>query len=79
VRKRRTSVSQGTGASREDRAAGEELVPLTNAIVWINLADDRQMMVVTDHILLAELGCQRASALPRTLTDRACHDVLQLH
>src|SRR5258708_12879464 len=52
---RRTSVSNGNGVSRGDRnrnarlARLRELVPVTNAIVGIDLADAKQMVVVTDH------------------------------
>src|SRR5690349_17769821 len=52
---RRTSVSNGSGLSRGDRnrnarlARLRELVPLGNAIVGIDLADDTQAAVVTDH------------------------------
>src|SRR5258708_21993360 len=52
---RRTSVSNGNGVSRGDRnrnarlARLRELVPVTNAIVGIDLADSKQMVVVTDH------------------------------
>src|SRR5580700_10417299 len=52
---RRTSVGNGSGLSRGDRnrnaglARLRELVPLSNAIVGIDLADDTQAAVVTDH------------------------------
>ena len=45
----------GSGVSRGDRnrnarlARLRELVPLENAIVGIDLADKKQMLVVTDH------------------------------
>jgi transposase len=48
-------VSSGSGLSRGDRnrnarlARLRELVPLSNAIVGIDLADDTQAAVVTDH------------------------------
>jgi transposase len=48
-------VGNGSGLSRGDRnrnarlARLRELVPLSNAIVGIDLADDRQAAVVTDH------------------------------
>jgi transposase len=48
-------VSNGSGLSRGDRnrnarlARLRELVPLSNAIVGIDLADDTQAAVVTDH------------------------------
>jgi len=48
-------VSNGSGASRGDRnrnarlARLRELVPVTNATVSIDLADTKQMVVVTDH------------------------------
>src|SRR5690348_13133784 len=52
---RRTSVSKGSGLSRGDRnrnarlARFRGLVPLSNAITGIDLADDTQAAVVTDH------------------------------
>src|SRR5258708_20230662 len=52
---RRTSVSNGNGVSRGDRnrnarlARLRELVPVTNAIVGIDLAGSKQMVVVADH------------------------------
>jgi transposase len=48
-------MTHGNGVSRGDRnrnarlARLRELVPLTNAIVAIDLADRKQMVVVTDH------------------------------
>ena len=48
-------MSNGNGVSRGDRnrnarlARLRELVPLGNAIVGIDLADKKQMVVVTDH------------------------------
>jgi transposase len=48
-------VSHGNGVSRGDRNRNarlvrlRELVPTTNAIVGIDLADDKQMVVVTDN------------------------------
>jgi transposase len=48
-------VSNGNGVSRGDRNRNarlvrlRELVPVGNAIVGIDLADDKQMVVVTDH------------------------------
>ena len=48
-------MSNGSGVSRGDRnrnarlARLRELVPVTNAIVGIDLADAKQMVVVTDH------------------------------
>src|SRR5437764_1832139 len=48
-------MSNGSGLSRGDRnrnarlARLRELVPLTHAIVGIDLADDKQAAVVTDH------------------------------
>jgi len=48
-------VSNGSGVSRGDRNRNarlgrlRELVPVTNAIVGIDLADSKQMVVVTDH------------------------------
>lgn len=48
-------MSHGNGVSRGDRNRNarlvrlRELVPVTNAVVGIDLADDKQMVVVTDH------------------------------
>ena len=48
-------MSNGSGISRGDRNRNarlgrlRELVPVTNAIVGIDLADKKQMVVVTDH------------------------------
>jgi transposase len=48
-------MSNGTGVSRGDRnrnarlARLRRLVPASNAIVGIDLADAKQMVVVTDH------------------------------
>ena len=48
-------MSNGNGVSRGDRnrnarlARLRDLVPVTNAIVGIDLADSKQMVVVTDH------------------------------
>ena len=48
-------MSNGNGVSRGDRNRNarlsrlRELVPVTNAIVGIDLADRKQMVVVTDH------------------------------
>ena len=48
-------MSNGSGVSRGDRnrnarlARLRELVPVDNAIVGIDLADKKQMVVVTDH------------------------------
>ena len=48
-------MTNGSGVSRGDRnrnarlARLRELVPLENAIVGIDLADKKQMVVVTDH------------------------------
>ena len=48
-------MSNGSGVSRGDRNRNarlcrlRELVPVTNAIVGIDLADSKQMVVVTDH------------------------------
>jgi transposase len=48
-------MSNGSGVSRGDRdrnarlARLRALVPVTNAIVGIDLADAKQMVVVTDH------------------------------
>ena len=52
---RRTFMTNGNGVSRGDRnrnarlARLRQLVPLDNAIVGIDLADKKQMVVVTDH------------------------------
>src|SRR5215211_4928587 len=54
-RRRRTFVGNGSGVSRGDRnrnarlARLRVLVPSANAIVGIDLADSKQMVVVTDH------------------------------
>src|ERR671910_301982 len=54
-RRRRTFVGNASGISRGDRnrnarlARLRELVPTTNGIVGIDLADKKQMVVVTDH------------------------------
>ena len=48
-------MTHGSGVSRGDRnrnarlARLRELVPLTNAIVAVDLADRKQIVVVTDH------------------------------
>ena len=48
-------MSNGNGVSRGDRNGNarlnrlRELVPVTYAIVGIDLADNKQMVVVTDH------------------------------
>jgi hypothetical protein len=48
-------VSNGSGVSRGDRnrnarlARLREAAPISNAIVGIDLADRKQMVVVTDH------------------------------
>src|SRR5215211_7180501 len=54
-RRRRTFVGNGSGVSRGDRnrnarlARLRVLVPSANAIVGIDLADRKQMVVLTDH------------------------------
>src|SRR2546429_5975894 len=54
-RRRRTFMGNGSGVSRGDRNRNARLtrlralVPVTNAIVGIDLADSKQMVVVTDH------------------------------
>src|SRR6266545_7340114 len=54
-RRRRTFVTNGSGVSRGDRNRNARLdrlrvlVPVSNAIVGIDLADKKQMVVVTDH------------------------------
>src|SRR5256885_6416033 len=54
-RRRRTFMGNGSGVSRGDRNRNARLtrlrvlVPVTNAIVGIDLADEKQMVVVTDH------------------------------
>jgi transposase len=60
-------VSNGSGLSRGDRnrnarlARLRELVPLSNAIVGIGLADGTRAAVVTDHDsrVIAPPPCQR--------------------
>src|SRR5450631_4730127 len=55
LRSRRTFMGNGSGVSRGDRNRNARLgrlrvlVPVTNAIVGIDLADKKQMVVVTDH------------------------------
>src|SRR5437879_2958088 len=54
-RRRRTFVSNGNGVSRGDRNRNarlvqlRSLVPVSNAIIGIDLADNKQMVVVCDH------------------------------
>jgi transposase len=54
-RRRRTFMNHGNGVSRGDRNRNARLsklraaVPVTNAVVGIDLADRKQMVVVTDH------------------------------
>src|SRR5690348_14616197 len=54
-RGRRTFMGNGSGVSRGDRNRNARLerlralVPVTNAIVGIDLAGTKQMVVVTDH------------------------------
>jgi transposase len=69
-------VSDGSGVSRGDRnrnarlARLREAVPLCNAIVGIDLADARQMVVVTDHesrVLARRLFQRRAWQLGAAL------------
>src|SRR5690242_20175424 len=54
-RRKRTFVGDGSGVSRGDRNRNARLdrlrvlVPVSNAIVGIDLADRKQMVVVTDH------------------------------
>src|SRR5918997_6738360 len=54
-RRRRTFVGNGSGVSRGDRnrnarlARLRALVPVLNAIIGIDLAEEKQMVVVTDH------------------------------
>src|SRR5213595_1271265 len=56
-RSRRTFMGNGSGVSRGDRNRNARLerlrapVPVSNAIVGIDLADRKQMVVVTDHDL----------------------------
>ena len=56
-------MTHGNGVSRGDRnrnarlARLRELVPLTNAIVAVDLADRKQMVVVTDHDSKVPQGC----------------------
>jgi hypothetical protein len=55
LRSRRTFMGNGSGVSRGDRNRNARLerlralVPVTNAIVGIDLAGSKQMVVVTDH------------------------------
>src|SRR5262249_61256860 len=54
-RRRRAFMGNGSGVSGGDRNCNARLarlgalVPVTNAIVGINLADKKRMVVVTDH------------------------------
>src|SRR5213592_2319351 len=54
-RSRRTFMGNGSGVSRGDRNRNARLerlrvlVPVENAIVGIDLADAKQMVVLTDH------------------------------
>src|SRR5690349_1962935 len=54
-RRRRTFMGNGSGVSRGDRNRNARLVrlralvPVSNAIVGIDLADAKQLVVVTDH------------------------------
>src|SRR3979409_1052397 len=54
-RRRRTFMGNGSGVSRGDRNRNARrgrlrlVVPTTNAIVGIDLADKKQVVVVTDH------------------------------
>jgi hypothetical protein len=49
VREPRSRDSRGDRNRNARLARLRELVPTTNAIVGIDLADDKQMVVVTDH------------------------------
>src|SRR5450756_910428 len=55
IRRGGRSMSNGNGVSRGDRNRNARLsrlrvlVPVSNAIVGIDLADNKQMVVVTDH------------------------------
>src|SRR5690242_10212427 len=54
-RRRRTFMGNGSGVSPGDRNRNARLsrlralVPVSNAVVGIDLADEKQMVVVTDH------------------------------
>ena len=64
-------MGNGSGVSRGDRNRNARLtrlralVPVTNAIVGIDLADEKQMVVVTDHDskVLARKGLQMINTL----------------
>ena len=63
-------MSNGNGVSRGDRNRNARLdrlralVPVTNAIVGIDLADKKQMVVVCDHDskVLARKTCRQSCA-----------------
>ena len=67
-------MSNGNGVSRGDRnrnaklARLRELVPVGNAIVGIDLAQDKQMVVVADHDskVLARRAASAASSKARS-------------
>ncbi len=80
-RRKRTFMSSGSGVSRGDcnRNARldrlRRLVPITNAIVGIDLADKKQMVVVTDHDLSLsrlDLGVALDWAAERAVAKGVC-------
>ena len=65
-------MGNGSGVSRGDRNRNARLgrlrvlVPVTNAIAGIDLADSKQMVVVTDHDSRSSRG-GRSGAVPGIL------------
>jgi transposase len=83
---RRTFMVNGSGVSRGDRnrnarlARLRELVPFENAIVGIDLADAKQMVVVTDHdskVLARRTFRCKAWDLGAALDSAAAHAAVQ--
>ena len=81
---RRTFMTNGSGVSRGDRNRNarltklREAVPVTNAIVGIDLADGKQMVVVCDHdskvLARRRSGAKRGTSAPSWT--RACRVTL---
>jgi hypothetical protein len=71
-RRRRTFVGDGSGISRGDRNRNARLtrlrglVSVENAVVGIDLADRKQMVVVTDHD--SKLLARKRSGLGRGIS-----------
>jgi hypothetical protein len=76
ARSRRTFMGNGSGVSRGDRNRNARLerlrvlVPVTNAIVGIDLAGSKQMVVVTDHDWKGSSRGGRSGAAPGILVRR---------